>query len=188
LLEAEGWDYQPDLVLVAFVLNDSEDAGSAEARRAAEWEEGPPPSPLDASALVRFVRRRLWATSHNRRRIDGFLSMYSPDDSGWIEAQGALRRIGAACRQRGVPWVVAIFPLFGNPLDERYPFEPIHDEVARAAAAAGAHVVDLLPRFRGLRPEALVVDGANDEHPNEVAHRLATGVLRRAVDDVLPAS
>jgi hypothetical protein len=85
-----------------------------------------------------------------------------------------------------VPLVVAIFPLFGNPLDERYPFADLHARVGEAAAAAGARVVDLLPAYRGLRWEILVADGAADEHPNEVAHRIAAQTLLRALDEVLP--
>jgi hypothetical protein len=82
--------------------------------------------------------------------------------------------------------VVAIFPLFGNPLDESYPFADIHGRVARAAAEGGAKVVDLLPRYRGLRWDLLVVDGPRDEHPNEIAHRIAGQTLVRAVDEVVP--
>jgi hypothetical protein len=94
--------------------------------------------------------------------------------------------MGAWCRQRGVPFVVAIFPLFGNRLDEGYPFAEAHAKVAQAAAEAGARVVDLLPAYRGLRWDVLVVDGAADEHPNEIAHRIAAGVILRALDDVVP--
>ena len=57
--------------------------------------------------------------------------------------------MGALCRERGVPLVVAIFPLFGNPLDASYPFAEVHAKVAQAAAEAGAKVVDLLPAYRG---------------------------------------
>jgi hypothetical protein len=47
-------------------------------------------------------------------------------------------------------------------------------------------VVDLLPAYRGLRWELLVVDGVNDEHPNEIAHRIAANVILHALDDVVP--
>jgi hypothetical protein len=82
--------------------------------------------------------------------------------------------------------VVAIFPLFGQPLDRSYPFAAIHAQVAQAASAAGAKVVDLYPAYAGLRWDVLVVDGASDEHPNEIAHRIAADVLRKALDDVVP--
>jgi hypothetical protein len=112
--------------------------------------------------------------------------MYADDAPGWIAARKALERMGGQCRARGVPFVVAVFPLFGNPLDERYPFEAIHVKVAEAAAAAGARVIDLLPAYRGLRWDLLVVDGVDDEHPNEIAHRIAANVLLRELDAVVP--
>jgi hypothetical protein len=188
-LRQEGFTYRPDVVLLGFVLNDSEDATAAEARRADDWAEGrhrPAGGMLDGSALFRMVSTRLWATAENRRRIEGYRSMYADDAPGWLAARRALRSMGAEARRHGVPFVVAIFPLFGNPLDERYPFAEVHARVAEAAAAAGAKVLDLLPAYRGLRWDLLVVNGADDEHPNEIAHRIAAGVLLRALDDVVP--
>lgn len=191
-LASEGFAYAPDVVVLGYVLNDSEDENAAEARRAADWvaDRQQPPAEtrglLDRSALYRLVRGRVWATLENRRRVEGFRSMYAPDYAGWIAAQKALKAMGGMCRERGVPLVVAVFPLFGNPLDESYPFADLHARVAQAAAEAGAKVVDLLPYYRGLRWELLVVDGANDEHPNEIAHRIAAQALLKALDDVVP--
>jgi hypothetical protein len=189
-LASEGMAYGPDLVLLGYVLNDSEDSAAAEARRATDWGEArrrPEPGLLDGSALYRLVHGRLWATRENRRRIRGYLSMFAEEATGWRASRKALLSMGDLCRARGVPFVVAIFPLFGNPLDGGYPFTEIHAKVAAAASAAGARVVDLLPAFRGLRSDLLVADGAADEHPNEIAHRIAAGVLLHALDGVLPA-
>jgi len=188
-LRQEGLAYRPDAVLLGFVLNDSEDATAAEARRAEDWAQGrsrPVGGLFDRSALYRLVAGRLWATAENRRRITGYRSMYADDAPGWIAARRAMRSMGAAARSQGVPLVVTIFPLFGNPLDESYPFADVHAKVAEAAAESGAKVVDLLPAYRGVRWELLVVDGVNDEHPNEIAHRIAARVLLRTLDDVVP--
>jgi hypothetical protein len=191
-LNGEGFAYDPDVVVIGYVLNDAEDENAAEARRAEDWVEerrrGPSPleSFLDRSALFRLVRTRMRATRENRERIRNYLSMYADDAPGWIAARGALQTAGGLCRARGVPLVVAIFPLFANPLDDRYPFAGIHAKVARAAAEGGALVVDLLPRYRGLRWELLVVDGPRDEHPNEIAQRIAAQALVRAVGEVVP--
>ena len=189
-LDSEGFAYGPDAVVVAYVLNDSEDDQAAEARRAADWVEeqrsGASPSLLDRSALARLVRARVRATVENRRRVEGFRSMYADDYAGWTAARRALKAMGGMCRERGVPLVVAIFPLFGNRLDEGYPFADVHARVAAAAGEAGARVVDLLPHYRGLDGNLLVVDGADDEHPNEIAHRIAARAIARAVDEVVP--
>ena len=187
-LRTEGMAYGPDVCLLGFVLNDSEDEQAAESRRVADWleEKRRVPGLLDRSALYRMVKARLRATAENRRRITGYKSMYADDAPGWIAARKALKQMGALCRERGVPLVVVIFPLFGNPLDDRYPFPEIHAKVAQAAAEAGAKVLDLLPAYRGLRWDILVVDGVDDEHPNEIAHRIAASKVLHALDDVVP--
>ena len=189
-LADEGLAYGPDVVVLGFVLNDSEDTQAAETRRAEDWLRAREARPglLDRSALFRLVAGRVRATMENRRRISGYRSMYAADAPGWVGSRDALSRMGALCRERGVPFVVAIFPLFGNPLDESYPFADVHRTIAQAAAAAGARVVDLLPVYRGLRWDLLVVDGVDDEHPNEIAHRIAAQALLKALDDVIPST
>jgi hypothetical protein len=189
-LVQEGLAYGPELVLLGFVLNDSEDAAAAETRRAQDWVETrrqpPPGGLLRRSALARLVQGRLFATAENRRRIAGYRSMYADDAPGWVAARRALKTMGAFCREHGIPFAVAVFPLFGNPLDEGYPFSELHQKVSQAAAESGARVIDLLPRYRGLRSDLLVVDGVDDEHPNEIAHRIAANALLHELDDVLP--
>jgi len=185
-LADEGMAYGPDVVLLGYVLNDSEDSQAAEARRAIDWSQPKERGLLEHSALVRLVHGRLWATAENRRRVSGYKSMYADTAPGWVAGRKALKTMGALCRERGVPFVVAIFPLFGNPMDDRYPFAEIHAKVSEAATEAGAKVVDLLPAYRGLRWELLVVDGVDDEHPNEIAHRIAAGVILHALDNVVP--
>jgi hypothetical protein len=186
-LAGQGLGYSPDVVLVGYVLNDSEDSQAAEARRAADWSQPKEAAGLlDRSALVRLVRGRLWATAENRRRVTGYTSMYEETAPGWVAARKALKTMGSLCRERGIPLVVAIFPLFGNSLGDDYPFTRVHEQVAEAAGEAGAKVVDLLPAYRGLRSDLLVVDGVDDEHPNEIAHRIAAGVILHALDDVVP--
>lgn len=187
-LLSEGFAYDPDIVVLGYVLNDSEDSQAAETRRAQDWSE-PRQRERHAwqrSALLRLIGSRLFATVENHRRVSGYLSMYAENASGWIAAQDGLRRMAAECRKRNIPFVVVIFPLFGNPLDESYPFTSIHEKVARVATQAGAHVVDLLPYYRGLRWDLLVVNGAEDEHPSEKAHRIAATAIMHAIDQALP--
>ena len=190
-LEDEGLAYAPDLVLLGYCLNDSEDEAGAEARRGRYWEElqnekRQAPGLLERSALFRFVAHRIEATALNRRRVAAYHEQYRADYPGWVAGQEALRTMAALCRKRGIPFVVAIFPLFGNPLGEGYPFAEIHAKVAGAARDAGAVVVDLLPAYQGLRFDLLVVDGPNDEHPNEIAHRIAAARILAKVDELVP--
>jgi GDSL-like Lipase/Acylhydrolase family len=190
-LVEEGLAYGPDVVVLGYVLNDSEDENAAEERRARDWvqEKRERKSKvrrfLNQSVLYRLVAGRIDATLENRRRLSAYRSQFAAGYPGWIASQKALKLMGGACREKGIPFVVMIFPLFGQPLDDSYPFTEIHALVVHAAGEAGARVLDLLPLYRGLRWDVLVVDGADDEHPNEIAHRIAAGALMHALDDVL---
>jgi len=192
-LASEGLAYDPDLVVLGYCLNDSEDDAAAEVRRGRDWEEQARERRargrrlVDRSALYRLMSGRLRALRENRLRIAAYRSQYAPDYPGWIAGQKALGRMAELCKEKKIPLVVMIFPLFGNPLDEAYPFPEIHAAVARAVAETGwARSLDLLPSYRGLDWRNLVVDGPNDEHPNEIAHRIAAQALITDLEKVLP--
>lgn len=191
-LADEGLAYDPDVVVLGYCLNDSEDETGAEARRAEDWEAlretraHPAPTGLWRSALYRFVAGRLDATFENRRRIAAYQSMYRDDYPGWRTGRESLRTMATLCRRRGIPFVVVVFPLFGNPLGNGYPFTAIHAKVGSVAREAGARVIDLLPAYRGLRSDLLVVDGASDEHPNEIAHRIAATEIVSTLNELIP--
>ena len=124
------------------------------------------------------MHTRLWATAENRRRVAGYRSMYADDAPGWIAARQALKCDGRALPRRAASrswWPSSRSSATRS--TTRYPFPEVHAKVARGRRGAGARVVDLLPAYRGLRWELLVVDGADDEHPNEIAHRIAANVI-----------
>jgi hypothetical protein len=187
-LATKGLAYQPDVVVLGFVLNDAEDDGAILRRRAHEsaWRRARRREQfLKYSAFYRYVSHRIDCTLENRWRRRSFLELYAHDYPGWIACQDALARMSKLCHAQGIPFIVMIFPLFGDPLDDRYPFEQIHRDVAHVAELDGAKVLDLLNVYRGLRSDLLVVDGTNDEHPNEIAHRIAAKALLRELDEVL---
>ena len=193
IVENEALAYEPDVLIVGFVLNDAEDPNSAERRRAADWTKADAdkrnPPFWRHSAFLSFVADRLHATRENRKRIENYLALYQEKAPGFLGARRALNRMAKACRDHGVPFVVALFPLLANPLDDAYPFATIHAKVAVAVGqATGATFVDLLPYYRGMDWRLLVVEGARDEHPNEIAHRIAAQALLRSIESVLPWS
>ena len=189
ILAREGLAYQPDIVLLGYVLNDSEDE-AARKQRQAVWEERryPPALLWNHCALYRWVGGRLWASRDNRAREREYHELFADTAPGWQASRQALVAIAARCAEAKIPLVVAIFPLFANPLDDRYPFKEIHAKVTRAVTEAGAKPVDLLPAYQSLHWELLVVDGAWDEHPNEIAHRIAARAIADEIDKLVPRS
>jgi hypothetical protein len=190
LLERDGLQFDPTVLVVGYVLNDGEAHDDGEQRRAAEWiadeELARNPPWWTGSAFLGLLGSRVRATIQNRRREENYKSLFEGEKPGFAGSKQSLMKIGTLASERGIPWILAVFPLFANPLDESYPFTAAHERIAMAGKAAGARVVDLLPSYRGMDWRVLVVEGANDEHPNELAHRIASETIADAIDDLIP--
>ena len=194
-LESEGFGYGPDVVVLGYVLNDSEDEDAAEARRAVDWAGGAARGGVRAPSRCSTARPSLRLV-RGARRGDG--REPPPDRRLPLDVRRRLQGLGggqggAAGDGRPVPRARRAARGRDLPAVRRtrstqsYPFADVHAKVAQAAAEAGARVLDLLPRYRGLDWRLLVVDGADDEHPNEIAHRIAAQAIAREVDEVLAA-
>ncbi len=192
LFERDGIAFEPDVLVLGYVLNDGEDHAAGEERRAAEWQEEAElrknPPWWNHSALLRFAVSRMRATSQNRRREANYQGLFEGEKPGFVGSRESLLKIGALARAHHLPWMVAIFPLLANPLDQGYPFVHAHERIAAAAGSAGAMVLDLLPSYRGMNWRLLVVEGEDDEHPNELAHRIAADAIAGAMEKLVPPS
>jgi len=192
MVEDEVLGYAPEILVVGYVLNDAEDESSAERRRAAEWLEAEAERKSDPwwrhSALLRFGFDRIHATIENQRRIANHLALYEDGAPGFVASTRSLKRIASLCEERRIDLVVLLFPLFANPLDDSYPFRSIHQKLSRICQASGIRLVDTLPYYEGMDWRLLVVEGPADEHPNELAHRIAAQALLSALEPKLRRS
>ena len=188
MLENEGLVFEPDVLVLGYVLNDAESADWAEHRREREWQERARMAPpwWSASALFGLIGRRIRATRDAQNRIRNYRALFTEDSPGFVESQRALKRMGDLAARRNLPWIVAVFPLLGNPLDDTYPFFAETRKVMAAARNAGAVPLDLFPRFRGLDWTHLVANGPDDEHPNEIGHRIAAQAIAEEIDRLFP--
>jgi hypothetical protein len=180
---------EPDLVVLGFVLNDAEppllrwnERQQRVVRRKVEddfleaaGQPRPPASPLYRLRTAQVAWRLLAGRRRTGHTVEHYRALYAPGAEGWSASRDALRAIAALCRERGIPCYVVCFPILLH-LDQDYPFAELHAEVGRAAGAAGAVFVDLLPAFRGREAAELWVH-PTDQHPNEVAHAIAARAL-----------
>ncbi len=87
--------------------------------------------------------------------------------------EGAVTEIARKCKAANVPLVAVVFPLFGLPLDDSYPFHPIHHRVDAFLKKGDVASLDLFELFKGIPLDRLQVIPGGDRHPNEIAHRMA---------------
>ena len=181
LLRSRGWSYDPDVVVLFYVLNDVEQR---------LFEDGPridffrnytsvyqrPDLLSRYSRLWGWGRQRFLATAGARRYVRESIAGFTEESPGWIESRTALEDIHRQAQERGVPFLLVIFPFYHD-LDGEYPFQPVHDVVRSYAEDAGIPVLDLRDSYREFRgPELWVHE--TDQHPNEIAHRIAADATR----------
>jgi hypothetical protein len=72
-----------------------------------------------------------------------------------------------------VPLVAVVFPLFGYPLNDDYPFKEIHGYIHGRLEQDKIPYLDLLEAFKNAPAERIAVIPGEDYHPNEIGHRIA---------------
>jgi len=176
LLEARGFDYSPDLVLLSFVPNDVE-PNIYSNRPKVEFLEAFTTSYADQdwlskhSELWMLARRKVLRYSAGQSYLQNSIDSYLNEPEKWNRCRDALTGIRDLCNQNDCKLAVAIFPFFVN-LNGEYPFQPIHDHVRSFCQESEIPVVDLRESFRDFEGPELWVH-PTDQHPNEQAHRIA---------------
>jgi lysophospholipase L1-like esterase len=190
MLRVRALGFSPDLVLVAFCLNDLEGIFS--------YEYG---LTLDRSNRARTLPGRALELLLERSRFFSWLE-YRLDE---LEARRSFVRVrnplrgplyeqavseqGKALEDRfgtlaailksagGIPGLVAIFPTFGNRFPA-YPHRDLHRVVAAAAQGSGLAVVDLLDCYEAYDVWDVRVDVV---HPNPMGHAVAAHAIAEAL-------
>jgi len=135
-------DYCPDMVVLAYSLNDPEDWDAPQQlmalRRKHNYSyfakpKGPWGFLYARSALARLVERRLFDARRERGYRRYFHSLYRDRYSGWQKAQKALTDLSSFCKSHNIQSVVLIFPLLSFDMRPCYPFFDVHAKLHEAS-------------------------------------------------------
>lgn len=174
-----GRQLPPDVVVIAFFMNDAMPFGETVSHQVLLTEALAELSPLSrVSALWKVLERRRFAARQTSRYLSDLRQSFS--SQRWREARGRIPRLRQMADNDGFKIVAMIFPLLYS-LNDDYPLEREHGEVRKAFDDAGIEVVDLLESYRGHRASELWVHIV-DPHPNELAHAIAAERLARLLE------
>ena len=184
LFERSGLTYQPDLVLVAYCLNDVERSdgqvldglmavNAGQLSRSSPWVR----RALTASALYRYVRYRL--LSPRRRPPEELGRKYARlYENTVVESLQELTKLGAT---HNFDVLLVVFPYFYDVVDYDPRYAVSHEQLGTLSQSLGIQFLDLRQTFRecGEPPGRQI---ANDPlHPNETGHRCAADSMARFI-------
>jgi lysophospholipase L1-like esterase len=188
-LRAKAFDYSPDLVLVAFCLNDLEGIFSYEYglvldRTARSDSAGGRllEAVLRRSVFASWVEYRLAELEARRRFAQARNPLAGPLYEQAVSEQrkvllARFRTLHELLAVRGLPGLVAVFPTFGTRFAS-YPYRELHAAVVETARESGLLAVDLLDCFSAYDFHDVRVDVV---HPNPMGHRVAAHAIRDAL-------
>jgi hypothetical protein len=172
-LVRKALDISSDLVILEITLNDAEPKRLSPAEKAELYD-----APYLSAGIFKvwrslgFVAKRLHNSTTVSRYID-YHTMYFKDPVTFKRFDESLAAMKTAAQRASTPLVAVVFPLFDFPFDDRYPFGESHQIINSALEKNGIKSLDLRPFYQNIPPERLQVIPVADNHPNEIAHRIA---------------
>ncbi len=191
LLRRLGWQFDPDLVLVQYYVNDAYpsapdfrfDEPSRTHLLPDQFFKGYVRTSSLAALVSLAVNGVIYGVLHKN---DESGAMYERDAEGYRQLREALHEMGDSATARKVPLVYILFPslVAGTWTTDTYPLRDTYGRIAGDALDANLRVLDLTGTFAS--------EGGDwsrwwatpyDSHPNAAAHALAA----RAIHDFLRA-
>lgn len=181
VLEHKGLLWQPDLVIVGYVLNDPETLPlqplNGYFQQPSIWQR------TNLGRLLAKARRglevQLWGGG------DYYRYLHAPGHENWDSLVLAFDDIRTLAESHQVPVLVVIFPDMQKRRWTDYPYVDLHDQVAEISRAQGFAVIDLLDRFSEHTPRAMRVRHG-DPHPSPFGHEVAAEAIYDWIAGELP--
>ena len=178
ILKNEALRYDPDIIIVGYVLNDFRDKDAIKAKKGLNtyffW--------LDIylrrySYLYHFTNKGFniafeatgFRKSYYQTIIDAFNSENNKEFNKLY-----FKELKELSQNNNATLIIVVFP-FIYKLDD-YPFAMPHGFIAQAGDEYGITVLDLLPYFKNLDEKKLIAN-RYDNHPNELGHQIAADAI-----------
>lgn len=188
LLKEVGLKLEPDLVILAYVLNDAEPMEKQAGLINKKFTRliGLKDFIKQHSYLYAFLRRNMELLRHRvtpREFLETYDRQFDPASPGWRVSKESLREMKSLADERRIRLLVAVFPrLVGLKADETYPAQAIQDQVVQTSGKElGIDTLDLLPALKGQDAETLKVTRTDTFHLNPYGHRVVAGILKKYI-------
>ena len=173
LVEEYVIQFKPDVVVIVVFLNDADRTGTINFISRPKVLAQVRKNSFFINALIGSIEKPILYQEMIRHYQDGYLE----GSPGWESVKTALRKGKTLSEKQNFQLVVAVYPVLFK-LDDTYPFKHIHKIIEDYCASLQIPFIDLLNGFIGQQDSKLWVH-KTDQHPNEVANRIAAGELSK---------
>jgi lysophospholipase L1-like esterase len=182
LLRNEAFQYDPDLILIAYHLNDPADPlyHNAGGQVGMHFRKPTSYALFYLKRLVFRTKSRLKSLRFNCQTKPWCLFLHCVY---WPEVEESFREITTIANSHATPVVFAFIPLLLQP-DEIEGRDALYNKLAKLAQENGAGQVNLMDPFKPYAQNVSAVRLLDDAwHPNETGHQIIAETLQRYLED-----
>jgi hypothetical protein len=162
MLRRYGWDYEPDIFILQFNLNDPVPSGPDFKREGESFiypvAQLPPNTTFmrEHSYLYTFLNSRFASYQVETRFSNRLESIYADDAPAYVACLRAIGQMADQAKQRDVPMLMVMFPSFRTPGldDERYLWKHLHAKMEQVAKDEGIGFLDARNGFAKANPQS----------------------------------
>ncbi len=170
-------DTDIDLLILEITLNDAEPKLLTKREKDAIYGDAHLKSWIFENwRFLGFIARRI----HNKKTEQAYIEYHTKfftDPATQKVFKDSLRIIKEKATKNNIPVVAVTFPLFDFPIDEAYPFTKSHSIISESLKALNIPEIALKSGYKNIPPQRLQVIPGKDNHPNEIAHRIAAELI-----------
>jgi len=178
LLKEFGLEYTPDLVILCYLLNDA--VPTAVFPLDAAFMNSSPQlaealrKVYDLSYLLRFIRVHL-KNLYLKLNPLNYPVLFAKNSPGWKESQSYLKAMAALTHQKGIPFLVLIYPQLID-LSDAHPYIEIYDIIQQFNQDNNISSKILFPYYKGKTDTQLWLS-LTDRHMNSQGHKLTADII-----------
>lgn len=171
-LRREGLAFEPDIILVGYVLNDIAPGVNVWDYVLQTYQN----RRLRFSYLASYIYGEIAKRTLTRSYLDEISQVTQNKIHLVNQSLDALAEGNRLARQKGTPFIVFVYPFLYD-LSDDYPFRGLTEAVLTGCRQRNIEVIDLFPRYRGRDHRSLWAHPYSDPHPNRLGHQIAAEAL-----------
>lgn len=171
--KTEGVKFNPDLVIMAWFINDAE----------------PTPQPV-GNWLAYNSYAYVWLESafdnvlrNTKARAtysEFYRGLYDEGKPGWVKSQKGFEDLAAFCKEKNTPCRVLLIPELHS-IGPKYEFKDVHDKIRALCARLNLPTLELLDAFPNEGDPSKYWVSPGDAHPNDLGNELMATLIDRTL-------